>query len=128
MKTYLADGRYYEKQADVPKGTKFEAVEFPFSASPKADFIDWLNANFNQCPTPGCPNFVGETYDADETLRLIDGPLDDYPATPPPPNERKPKSYTDYSTEIDEAWSALPLAHKSSLVIQYAEEVRERVK
>jgi hypothetical protein len=34
VKTYLSAGRYYEKQADVPKGQKFEAVEFPFAASP----------------------------------------------------------------------------------------------
>lgn len=44
MKLYLLNGTYYEKQADVPKGQgKFETVEFPFAASPKADFVAWLN-------------------------------------------------------------------------------------
>jgi len=45
MKVYQSksDRRFYEKQADVPKGVKWAAVEFPFSASPKADFIAWLN-------------------------------------------------------------------------------------
>jgi hypothetical protein len=119
VKTYLSAGRYYEKQADVPKGQKFEAVEFPFAASPKADFIDWLNSINAQLDR--------ETFDAQETLWMIDGHLDDYPATPPPPPESKPKSYADWSTEIDEAWAALPLAHKASLVIQFAEEVREKV-
>lgn len=36
-------GTYYEKQADMPKGTKFEAVDYPFAASPKGDFVRWLN-------------------------------------------------------------------------------------
>jgi hypothetical protein len=47
MKLYRArnttDQLFYEKQADVPKGTKFETVEFAFAASPKADFVTWLN-------------------------------------------------------------------------------------
>jgi hypothetical protein len=45
MKLYLhTNGCFYEKQADCPSKS-FEAVEFPFAASPKADFVDWMNQN-----------------------------------------------------------------------------------
>lgn len=44
MKVYLAKGIYYEMQADAKKADKgFETVEFPFAASPKSDFVEWLN-------------------------------------------------------------------------------------
>lgn len=44
MKVYLAKGIYYEMQADAKKADKgFETVDFPFAASPKSDFVDWLN-------------------------------------------------------------------------------------
>lgn len=61
MKLYLLNGIYYEKQADVPKGQgRFETVEFPFSASPKSDFVDWMNkrAAVEDCvaPTYGEPS------------------------------------------------------------------------
>jgi hypothetical protein len=70
VKVYLASGAYYEKQADVPKGQKFEAVEFPFGASPKADFIAWLNeqqagiVKLAKIATDvNAPIVVGEPYD-----------------------------------------------------------------
>jgi hypothetical protein len=45
MKLYQnSNGVFYEKQADCPSKT-FETVEFPFAASPKADFVAWLNQN-----------------------------------------------------------------------------------
>jgi hypothetical protein len=45
MKLYRhSNGLFYEKQADCPSKT-FEAVEFPFAASPKADFVAWMNQN-----------------------------------------------------------------------------------
>jgi len=45
MKLYLhTNGCFYEKQADCPSKS-FEAVEFPFAASPKADFVAWMNNN-----------------------------------------------------------------------------------
>lgn len=44
MKVYLAKGIYYEMQADAKKADKgFETVDFPFAASPKSDFVGWLN-------------------------------------------------------------------------------------
>lgn len=48
MKVYLSCGTYFEKQEDAHKharqnGTTFTKVEFPFAASPKADFVAWLN-------------------------------------------------------------------------------------
>jgi hypothetical protein len=45
MKLYQhTNGIFYEKQADCPSRS-FETVEFPFAASPKADFVAWLNQN-----------------------------------------------------------------------------------
>ena len=45
MKLYLhTNGVFYEKQADCPS-KNFEAVEFPFAATPKADFVAWINQN-----------------------------------------------------------------------------------
>lgn len=96
MKLYRLDGLYYEKQADLPKGQlkAAETVEFPFAASPKADFVSWLN-EFEQrglslpapvqedvppAPPPprwnGSPELVGEGLTrrleaADHTTRLI---------------------------------------------------------
>jgi hypothetical protein len=48
MKLYFAIGTYFEKQADARvevrgTGQKFKTVEFPFAASPKAEFVAWLN-------------------------------------------------------------------------------------
>lgn len=48
MKLYLhTNGCFYEKQADCPSKS-FEAVEFPFAASPKADFVAWMNQRGSQ--------------------------------------------------------------------------------
>lgn len=46
MKVYrIPAGTYFEKQEDARKADrKFEAVDFAFAASPKADFVDWLNS------------------------------------------------------------------------------------
>lgn len=45
MKVYQSklDHLFYEKQGDVPKGQKFKVVEFHFSASPKTNFVNWMN-------------------------------------------------------------------------------------
>lgn len=43
MKLYLVDGRYYEKQADCPH-RKWEVIDLPFNASPKSDFVAWMNS------------------------------------------------------------------------------------
>lgn len=44
MKIYLANNRYFEKQADARAESRdFRTIEFPFAATPKADFVDWLN-------------------------------------------------------------------------------------
>lgn len=74
MKTYLAKGIYYEMQADAKKADKgFETVDFPFAASPKSDFVDWLNNNsvaalvapkFTESDTPLLVEPKGEPYDS----------------------------------------------------------------
>lgn len=66
MKLYLQNGTYYEKQADVPKG-KFETVEFPFSASPKADFVAWMN---ERQPASYNGMAIAEVAELDTDLRV----------------------------------------------------------
>lgn len=62
MKVYLAKGIYYEMQADAKKADKgFETVDFPFAASPKSDFVDWLNNGSRDC---------GDDWDAIQRLDL----------------------------------------------------------
>lgn len=48
MKAYLSNAVYFETQAEAKaeakvSGEGFEVVDFPFGATPKADFIGWLN-------------------------------------------------------------------------------------
>lgn len=51
MKVYRAKGAYFEKQEDARKADRaFEAVEFPFAASPKTDFVVWLNKGGKPAP------------------------------------------------------------------------------
>ena len=75
MKLYLHTGRYYEKQADCPD-RKFETVEFPFAASPKADFVAWLNNP--PISIEAAAAFIGDAVQSElerEALLDIDGPL-----------------------------------------------------
>lgn len=70
MKLYLhSNGLFYEKQADCPSRS-FEAVEFPFAASPKADFVAWMNQNAAIAQA-----HTGQAAVAEKTLLDIDGPL-----------------------------------------------------
>lgn len=109
MKLYLhTNGLFYEKQADCPSKS-FEAVEFPFSATPKADFVTWMNANYS-------PNIHGgqavKTELFDETVKtdLADLPVDrhirEQAARPtPPPHQPRPVPHADAVMEwvLDEA-------------------------
>lgn len=75
MKLYLHSGRYYEKQADCPD-RKFETVEFPFAASPKADFVAWFNSiNEGNAPEDVIVEDEDHATIARKTLLDIDGPL-----------------------------------------------------
>lgn len=70
MKLYLhTNGVFYEKQADCPNKS-FEAVEFPFAASPKADFVAWINQNAGIATAA-----TSQAEVAQATLLDIDGPL-----------------------------------------------------
>jgi hypothetical protein len=70
MKLYQhTNGIFYEKQADCPSRS-FETVEFPFAASPKADFVAWLNQNAGIATA-----HTGQAQAAQATLLDIDGPL-----------------------------------------------------
>lgn len=60
MKVYRAKGTYFEKQEDARKADRaFEAVEFPFAASPKADFVAWMNKG-GKPATTAQPTFLSE--------------------------------------------------------------------
>ncbi len=125
MKLYLANGTHYEKQADVPKGTKFEAVEFPFAASPKADFVAWLNE-------------LGVTYSVtlsdveNEGLR-VDAAVDAGEPWPSQPTYSKPTTLSDPAISaatiaLDEAFMAAPLAQQLTLASIALEEARGRIR
>lgn len=87
MKLYLLNGTYYEKQADVPKRQgKFEAVEFPFSASPKADFVAWINDRGNEAVVEQAES---ELLPVDRHVKQLE---ERAKAAPPPPASRVPKT------------------------------------
>ncbi len=72
MKVYRAKGTYYEMQADAKKADKgFETVEFPFAASPKADFVDWLNAGGKPAQTASQPVLLPERSEDDSRFRVF---------------------------------------------------------
>lgn len=90
MKLYLLNGTYYEKQADVPKGQgKFETVEFPFAASPKADFVAWMNERSDALPS----TLHEELFDQGEELP-VDRHVREQAAKPKPvaPQPRAPET------------------------------------
>lgn len=66
MKVYQsrATSLFHEKQADVPKGEKFDAIDFDFSASPKSDFIIFLNR-------------IGYSPDGSEPVTMVGMNIDD---------------------------------------------------
>lgn len=73
MKVYLANGTYFETQAEAKaeaksSGKGFEAVDLPFGASPKADFIVWLNEQqagiAKLAKIVNAPIVVGEPYES----------------------------------------------------------------
>lgn len=83
MKVYLANGIYIEKQEDARKAarlhnTKFETVDFPFAASPKSDFVDWLNNG-------KWPRASVEVNAQDRDDTFVDDLIARAPKTPPIP-------------------------------------------
>lgn len=102
MKIYraLSEPRdYFERQADVPRGVKFETVEFDFSASPKGDFVAWLNAAPPPAPAP-----------------------DTAPSAPP-----TPANGGGLSLAFDDAFEAMPLARQLHFAALAMENARDRV-
>lgn len=110
MRLYLAAGTHYEKQADVPKGTKFEAVEFPFAASPKADFVAWMNAT-----GPAEPLFEDTT---ETVLNLVAQPA---PIQPSP-------QHTAQLLAFEDQWAEFPLARKLHYAALACEDARSAIK
>lgn len=116
MKLYrsLTTRLYHEKQADVPKGEKFEAVEFPFAASPKADFVAWMNqqpASERACR---------------ETAPLLEE-MDWTPKQQPLPTQPDP-AHAARSIALEDAWENLPFAQKAHFASLFCEEAREKLR
>lgn len=121
MKLYLAAGTYYEKQADVPKGTKFEGVEFSFAASPKADFVTWMNEQ------PSAERAVAVTAPLLEQVEWA-GPI----AKPIGPcRSLEPSEAKDdlaFRREVAERWDNQPLPWRLDLGMLAFEDARSVVK
>lgn len=122
MRVYLANGVHYEKQADVPKGAKPAPVDFPFAASPKADFVAWLNER----PTfaQGAEFAHEERDDAEQFAAEIAG---DYPhgVGQPLPEQPSP-SHSAQVIAFEDQFEAMPLAtqlHYAALAVENARRV-----
>lgn len=97
MKLYLhTNGVFYERQADCPS-RKFETVEFPFAASPKADFVAWMNQNAgitaNAMRDDGVITSDG-LFDPKGEMRLEELPVDRHvreQSVKPAPGPREPR-------------------------------------
>jgi hypothetical protein len=121
MRLYLAAGTYYEKQADVPKGTKFEAVEFPFAASPKADFVAWMNER-------SMSGLVAPLIDDVSPALTMDGPIAK-PVGPCASTLPSPaKDDLAFRREVAERWDHQPLAWRLDLGMLAFEDARSQVK
>lgn len=132
MKVYRAHGDYYEKQADVPKGTKFETVEFPFNASPKSDFVAWLNernraaADYGvehaaRCVEAAKKRMQPTIFHHDHDTSFLNEPLG--VAQPQPTQPVQPQSQIDRN-QIEDLWPTLPLAFQFHLCAATMEAAR----
>lgn len=114
MKVYRAKGTYYEMQADAKKADRgFETVEFPFSASPKADFVDWLNERDARQADYAVVSMVREE---EEAIRIVAQPLPTQPSS----------SHMDREIAFEDAFEAFPIAkklHYAALAIENARAV-----
>lgn len=123
MKVYQSksDHRFYEKQADVPRGIKFVAVEFPFSASPKADFIDWLNGlDYG----PGVSTRIAEQPVSMVAVNINEPLLNVVPT----PNPVQPDPH--FSRQViafEDGFAAMALATKLHFAALALEEAREKL-
>lgn len=117
MRLYRAAGTYYEKQADVPKGARFEAVEVPFAASPKADFVAWMNERErDKQPGDDAPLF-GHANPEIEPL----GKPQPAPAQPSPAHAAQVLAFED-------EWANFPLGRKLHFAALACEDAREAIK
>jgi hypothetical protein len=127
MKLYLAAGTYYEKQADVPKGTKFEPVEFIFTASPKADFVAWMN-NAGKALAYAEKKMDLLTNQPVTFLEVEAGPI----AKPVGPCASTlpslPKEEMAFRREVEKRWPDTPLTWRLDLGMLAFEDARSVVK
>lgn len=126
MKLYLLNRVYFEKQADVPKGQgKFEIVEFPFNASPKADFVSWMN----QQEQLKLVDEIREELIAEEQIESLgtgspeaaqEMVVELVPLPPPPAS-------TITRADFDEAWFGFPLPLQCHYAALAMEECRAKL-
>lgn len=116
MKVYrIPAGTYFEKQEDARKADrKFTAAEFPFAASPKADFVAWMNER-EADKQPGDDPRLDEHYPGSDWS----------PPTPQPQPTQpvQPQSILDRAA-IDAMWPNLPLEYRFGLCAMTMEDAR----
>ena len=123
MKIYrIPAGTYFEKQDDARKADReFEVVEFPFSASPKADFVDWLNGQIG-------PTFF-ESVQALGSVSTYEKAAQAVQEWAPPtaqPAPQQPALTTPQPVLFEDAFEAMPLAtqlHYAALAVENARKV-----
>lgn len=112
---------FYEKQSDIPKGMKFTTVEFPFNASPKADFVAWLNDPCGEFAAAKVEGFnAGFVKGEDVAYAGIEARG---VAQPQPVQPVQPQSQIDRAA-IDAMWPSLPLAYRFGLCAMTMEDAR----
>lgn len=122
MKVYrIPAGTYFEKQEDARKADrKFATVEFPFSASPKADFVDWLNNNRIDFGYREHADLVAPVFGEGNPALVIEPKGQ---PTPQPTQPVQPQSHIDRAA-IDAMWPSLDLAYRFGLCAMTMEDAR----
>ena len=131
MKLYQnrTTGFYYEKQDEAHREAgrrNTETVEFPFAASPKGDFVAWLNAQaFEQSLKGG---WTAEEQAATEALLdlppVVAKPVGPCASTAPSPA----KDDLAFRREVSERWDSLPLTYRLDLGMLAFEDARNVVR
>jgi hypothetical protein len=142
VKVYrIPAGTYFEKQEDARKADrKFETVEFPFAASPKADFVTWLNnrqlldvaaerqqeriGDFLSAPIRAAEAASGMTGDqAMERNSLLDD-VTWKPTAQPQPTQPVQTDAAKFAEQVNERWNELPLGLRVDLGLIAFEDAR----
>jgi len=116
MKLYLASGTYYEKQIhEKGRDSAFCTIEFPFSATPKSEFVNWLNKQGHQDQGEPSEELPVDLYIRKNAERL---------ASQPP---KGPSNKAAQTVAFEDGFQDMPLATKLHYAALALEEARERL-